>query len=325
MRVLILGGAGFLGLRLVPLLEALGHEVALSDNFSGSLKYHVPRQYRIFGANATDLNAAQHVFSVFRPEVVVVSLSYNAPKDITYKFYEDTRLILESANVLLPLLHRGIKHLYFCSSGEVYGIPSSRKPIKETKKIVSSATHHGAAKLAAESMLRFRCTELGIPFTIIRVFDLFGPRDVFSARNGVVSFLIDGFLRGETMGLVGATMPRDFIHVDDAAAAFVGIVESGFTGIVNLGTGKGVTLRELCAAITPLIKGAVPPTELPDGRLVSHPLVADIGLLSATVTGWAPKLNVIEEVPSLVEFRLKAAHFDSRKDPVAVLNAMRGV
>jgi nucleoside-diphosphate-sugar epimerase len=325
MRVLIIGGGGLLGTHLVSELENLGHVVALCDNFTGSIKYRIPKEHRIFSTNAADLNALQHVFKVFAPEVVVLALAYVFPRDTIYSFFDDCRLVLDSANVVSMLLNRDVKKVYFCSSGEVYGGPQTSRPLKETRKIIQGATHHGVAKHAAEKVLSFRCNELGIPLTILRIFDMFGPRIVFSPKTDVINFLIDGFLRGETLGLVGARRQRDFIHVNDVVSAFLGVFSSEFEGALNIGTGKGTSLRQISTALCSLMEVSNKPVELPDSRLTTFSAVANIDLLSSVVPGWAPEKDVLEHLPGLIDFRRKEAEFYSGSNPVGVLNAMRGI
>ena len=326
MRFMIIGGAGLLGTRLAPTLVAMGHEVALCDNFSGSVQYRTPSDHRIFTANAGDLNALQHAFAAYKPEAIVVAPAYVCPRDVVYTFYEDTRTVLDSANVIAFLLNRSVKHVYFCSSHEVYGGPQSRKPLKETRKITHSSNNHGTAKLAAERFLGFRCKELDIPYTVLRIFDMFGPRIVFSPLTGVVNFLIDGFLKREMLGLVGATHLRDFVHVDDVVGAITRLVKVGFTGTVNIGTGKGTSLRELAAEIGKAIPMGETPIELPDGRLPTFSSVANVSVLdSAFPKGWRPRHDVLSSIPKLVEFRRGEIEFYSRSNPLAVLNAMRGI
>lgn len=322
--MLIIGGAGLLGTRLAPKLRTLGHEVALCDNFSGSLKYRTPSDYRLFVANAADQNVMQHVFRVFEPEIVVLALAYVFPREVVYSPYEDSRLVVESANVLASLLCRGVKQAYFFSNGEVYGAPQSRRPLKEGRKIVRSATFHGAAKYAAEVLLSFRCQELGLPLTILRVFDMFGPRIVFSARTDVVNFLIDGFLRGEWMGLVGARRARDFVHVDDVVDAFLGLLEVGFAGSVNIGTGRGTSLRQVSSALCELMGISDHPEEVPDFR-ETFSAVASTELLDSVVSGgWSPKYDIITELPAMVEFRRQENELRRHPNLAKLLVATKG-
>lgn len=322
MRALIIGGAGLLGTALIPKFEALGHDVVICDNFTGSIRYRVPENIQVFSANATEINMLRHVFKVFRPEIVVVSLAYVSSGGVLYDFFSDVRTVIDSANVISALLTPQVKHVYFCSSGEVYGFPRSKKPLKETRKITQSASHHGTAKFIAERLLSFRCNELGISLTVLRVFDLFGPRSIFSARTGVVNFLISGFMRQEMLGLAGARVARDFIHVEDASTAFVGVVDSGFVGTVNIGTGKGTTLEQVSKELLSFFPGVLSPELVRDVQK-HFPAVADITLLDSILPGgWNPKYNVLESLSALVDFRQEEQEF--KADYKAVTRAMRG-
>lgn len=326
MRILIVGGAGLLGTRLADSLSKEGHEISICDNFSGSLRYRTTDKYRIFTPNCTDINALQHPLSVFSPEVVIMCVSHYHQRDVLYRFYEDVRLVLGSATALSSLLTKNIKHVYFCSGHEVYGGPQTNKPISEKRKIVRSATHHGSAEYVAEQLLSFRCNELNIPLTIFRIFDMYGPRIQFTPRSGVVSFLIDSFLRGDFIGLVGATKKRDFIHVDDVCRAITSVLQQGYQGTVNIGKGSGETLRSIVKELSSVMDIKDYPIELKDGALPTFSSIADVSLLNSIVPGgWEAEHNIYDDIQSLVNFREKELQFNIRTDPVHVLNVMRGI
>jgi nucleoside-diphosphate-sugar epimerase len=149
---------------------------------------------------------------------------------------------------------------------------------------------------------------------------------MFSARTGTVSFLIDGYLRQDLLGFPGSTKLRDFIHVDDVVTAILRLVEVDFEGIINIGTGKGVTLRELATALEAFIPIPEAPRDLPDGIFPTFSYVADVSKLNSVFPHrWRPSKEVLSSLPDLIEFRKKEMEFYSRSNPMAVLNAMRGV
>ena len=325
-KILIIGGAGLLGMHLAPVLSKSGHEVALCDNFSGSLRYRTPTEYRIFVANAMDANAMQHPVGVFQPDIVILGVEHYFSRDVVYKFSEESKLVLDSANVLCSVLGRKVKHVYFCSTSEVYGGPQTSRPLAETRKISRSATHYGTAKLAAEKLLEYRCKELGIGFTALRIFDMYGPRIRFSRRAAVVSFLIESLLRNDPIGLSGARCLRDFIHVEDVVSAFVGIIKSDFSGTVNIGTGKGMSLKTLAEELGKHINILEKIQEQPRFPLRHFSTVAKTSLLDSLLpNGWKPQHSLKDDLPALVEFREKELNFAATADPKTVLNIMRGV
>jgi nucleoside-diphosphate-sugar epimerase len=302
MRVLLIGGGGLLGTHLTPKLLAAGHEVAICDNMSGCPRVFTDEGVRLFTPNVADENSTRQAFSVFKPEIIIFAAAHYFARNVIYSFFDDVRLILDSANVVSSLITKEIKHVYFCSTSEVYGGPQTNRPLKESRKIDLSTTHHGTAKLAAEKVLAFRCNELGIGCTTLRIFDMFGPRKMFCPRTGMLSFLIDSFAKGETIGLTGATRLRDFIHVEDVASTMMSLLGTKFSGTLNLGTGKGVSLIQLVKGLATVMQIQQHPLVIPDGPVKSLSAVADMSALREVLPGWEPTLDVFSCLAELVSF-----------------------
>jgi UDP-glucose 4-epimerase len=321
-RVLLVGGGGLLGAHLAPKLVAAGHEVAICDTLVGCIGPRTTKGFRLFVANATDRNALVQPFSAFKPEIVFISLAHNYTKTTVYKAFIDSKLVLNSANAIASLLGSGVKHVYFCSTSEVYGGPQTKRPIKESRKIDLSATAHGAAKLAAEKILAFKCRELGIGCTTFRIFDMFGPRVMFCARTGIVNFLIDAFMRSEVIGLVGSKKLRDFIHAEDVAEACIRVMETGFSGTVNIGSGVGTSLEAIVKALSENMEVRQAPVFIPRSRNEVFSAVADTTLLSSMIPDWKPEAEVMGELPTLIDFR--SQEMSRTKDsPAPDLNTIR--
>lgn len=312
MRVLVVGGAGMLGQFLVPILEDMGHEVFICDNFSGAEKHRLPKGLKIFTADAALYNPFRPVFQKVSPDIVFIALGYNfdPTREWKYNFSEDTKIVLNSANTIGRVLTPSVKHVYFCSSSEVYGGPEPRAAIKESRNIKKAATHLGAAKLSAEQVLQFRCDELGIPLTILRLFDLYGPRIKFSGKNGIINFLIDTFLRNEQIGITGAKRKRDFLYVGDAAAACSLLIEADEPGIYNIGSGEGPRLVDTAKLVRKEVGSELPILMVPDRKLKTYSTVANISKLQKTIN-WAPETELEEYLPELIEFHKRELEISS--------------
>jgi nucleoside-diphosphate-sugar epimerase len=322
MKILIIGGAGLLGLELAEAYSESGDEVALCDNFSGSITYRTPRDYKLFTANACEPSALSNSFKHFNPEKVIVALNYCFNRDIVYNPYEDSRTILHSTSAVCSALPKSVKKLIFCSSHEVYGGPEPKQPLKESRKIVVPATAHGAAKLASEGLLKFHCNDRGIALINARLFNIYGSRVKFTPRSCLINFLVDSFLREECVGIVDPDIKRDFIHAEDAACAMHLVDASGFSGNVNVGSGTGTTLRKLVPLISRHLEIKEPPVFL--NKCGGYSSVANIELLSRIVPSWKPLISLENYLPELVEFRRAELEFFSLKDPTKALNTMRG-
>jgi nucleoside-diphosphate-sugar epimerase len=323
MRIAILGGAGLLGSELCTKLSAQGHEVAIVDNFSGSLLLRVPTGRKVFAQDVTNLNSLTYAFKVFKPEIVFVAINffYNYG-DNDYKIYDETKTILNTANNLVALLDSSVKEVYYCSSSEVYGVPRAKKPVKENRKITSSSNLRGVAFKSSEDIISFRCNQLGIRFVSFRVFDLYGPRIKFTPITGTINFLISSFKSFEQIGLSDYLDKRDFVYYKDAVDIMCATMMSDFSGVMNVGSGVPITLLDICKIIDKHIKIVEPPIAVDTGKGLS--CVADLSLCQS-ITGIKPKILVSDKISELIEFRKKEEEFYSSSNSAAVLRAQRGL
>jgi nucleoside-diphosphate-sugar epimerase len=323
MRVVILGGAGLLGSELYGRLVALGHEVAIVDNFSGSLRTRVPKDRHLYALDVTDLNSFSHVFKTFKPEAVYVAVNYFFNyRDTIYKIFNETRLILNTANNVAALLGPSVKEVYYCSSSEVYGLPNPKKPVKESRKIIGCSNLRGTAFKAAEDIISHRCRDLGIRFVSFRIFDLYGPRIKHTPVTGRLNFLIESFQAFEQIGLSGPKDKRDFIHCNDAADIIAATSSTDFNGVMNVGTGRSTTLLSLCDTIAKNMEIVYPPVPLKNSA--GAPCVADTSLCEK-VTGIIPNIRVENCIEELIKFRRKETEFYSSANSANILKAQRGL
>jgi UDP-glucose 4-epimerase len=321
MRITLLGGAGLLGSELYEKLSAQGHEVAIVDNFSGSLRLRVPKDRRVFAQDVTNYNSLAHAFKLFQPQAVFVAVNFFY-SDTVYKVYDETKSILNTVNNVASLLGPTIKEVYYCSSSEVYGLPKSKAPVKESRKISQSSSLRGVAHKACEELLQFACQSNGIRFVNFRVFDLYGPRIKYTPITGRVNFLINAFLSFEQVGLSGYKDKKDFIYYKEAADIMCSTIATDFSGTMNVGSGFSTTLVDICRSIGKVIKLVEPPLAIKTGKPLS--CVADMSLCKE-VTGIVPVITVEDEIESLINFRKSESEFYSSANSAAILKAQRGL
>lgn len=303
MRVVLMGGGGLLGSFLAPALVANGHEVLIFDNLSGCDRNRLPKGIRLFVGNATVRGNVEACFESFKPEIVFICLSHPLKKGVVYKYLEDTNNTINSVNAIGSLLNDRVKAVYFCSTGDVYGKPEPKQSISEDRKIVSSNSHFGNACLLAENNLSFRCEELGIPLTILRIFDLFGPRYEISPRNGIVNYLVEAFLGNEQVAITRADRRRDFVFVQDVVMACLDLIALGSNaaGVYNVGSGVGISLDKLCRELHKIVPITNKPWYMPDASIHTYSAVADISKIQEKIS-WRPKEDIISYLPTLVEY-----------------------
>lgn len=291
-----------LGTSLGSLLHTAGHNVLLIDNTSGCDKNRIPKELKLFIGNATVHHNLKVCFDSFKPDVIFVCLAFNLKKGVNYNFYEDVNTTLGSANMLSGFITKAVKHVVFCSSSEVYGGPEPKQPVKEDRKIIQPSSHFGNANLLSEQVLSYRCAEVGVPFSSLRIFDLVGPRYEISPKTAVINFMIEAFLTGEEIGITRGDRKRDFIHVEDVADICFKVVTSDpVGGIFNVGSGVGISLEKIYYSLSQHMKITYPPVFLGDSSINTFSAVADIAKVSDAY-GWAPKNDVLDYLPKLVEY-----------------------
>jgi len=324
MKVLVAGGAGYIGSHVVYDLIRAGHEVVVVDNLSTGLRSFVHPKA---GFHQADITVPSELQAVFEQE------AKNKPIDIVMHFAakldveESVRLPLkyyhnnvEGVRVLLAaMLDAGVKNLVFSSTAAVYGEAGSQEPLKEDA-VLNPINPYGASKLAAEQLIQSAALAHGINYAILRYFNAAGADDSLEIglKKESYTHLIPLAVRAalgleEKVKIFGDDWPtpdgsciRDYIHVSDLSAAHLlaanYIREEQKSLLLNLGTSKGSSVKEVIAAVDAL-KSC--PYEIV-GRREGDPaiLIAD-ATKAREVMGWQAQRNLEHIVISDMDYRLK--------------------
>ena len=287
MKVLVTGGAGFIGSTLVDRLLAEGHAVDVLDDLSTG------RLDNLADARADRRNEITfHPIDVRTPETpdviarrspeVVFHLAGRSGVDAA----TDAEIaVLGTLRVLEGARLAGARKVVFASSAGVYGeVEADALPVRESvpQRPVSM---HGVAKKAAFEYLCAARDQWGIEFTALALATVYGPRQV----TGVVPSLLARLLAGEACVVSGGgTQTRDLVYVDDAVDALVRAAERGGGLLVNVGTGRETSIAELLQTLAGLVDVATPAVAVAPvpagerGRVALDPGRARIHL------GWSP-------------------------------------
>lgn len=250
MRILVTGGAGFIGSHLVDRLDLENHEITVIDDLSGgNLSNANPfaNYYQIDCRNEAEVD---EVFKKVKPEIVY-HLAANAaeaksafsPIDITSRNYS------AFINTLTPFIKYGGKRFIFTSSIAVYG--AGQTPFKETDE-PKPEDLYGITKLAAEQTLKIMADVHGFEYVIARPHNVYGPRqNMTDPYRNVVTIWMNAVLRGEPYYIYGdGSMKRCFSYIDDVIEA---LYKCGFDDVknktFNIGSDNPYTLEELAQSI----------------------------------------------------------------------------
>ncbi|MEA2495003.1 MAG: UDP-glucose 4-epimerase [Thermoleophilaceae bacterium] len=298
-RLLLTGGAGFIGSHLTRALLESGYEIDVVDDLSTGSLANVPE-----GASLHRLNLAGTDFLGDLPDARFDAVLHLAGQSSGEKSFDDPRYDFDAnarstailaewavANAVPVFLH--------ASSMGVYG--DAEAPVAETAPL-RPLSWYGGSKAAAEISLRAAQAQ-GLRVCSFRMFSVYGPgQNLDDLRQGMASIFLSYLLRGEPVLVKGPLdRVRDFVHVDDVVRAWQLALEGDASGPFNLGTGVGTTVGELIAQLVELCEVA------PDHRIEGgertpgdqYALWADIARARAEL-GWAPQTALRDGLGALV-------------------------
>jgi len=293
MKILVLGGSGFIGSHLCEQLVASGHEVAVFHQPGASHKNLSLFESRLKIIEG-DFNNANDVAKALRgTEVVVHLVSSTLPgNSLLNPVYDVQMNVISSIQLLDQCVKANVRKVVFISSGgTVYGIPIEQ-PIKETHPL-NPISPYGISKLAIEKYLAMYHHHFGLDYTILRLSNPFGPRQEPNRGQGVIATWLSKIFCNEPIEIWGnGQAVRDYLYIDDAVHAInLGIFMQSDDKIFNVGSGKGYSLLTLHELIEKQLGKSVE-IVFREMQKVDVPInVLDIGLIKRQL-GWVPKIDI---------------------------------
>jgi len=242
-KILVTGGAGFIGSHVVENLLAKNHSVCVIDNLSTGKLENLPESNGLkFYRQDICENSLEGVFEKEKPDFVIhLAAQVSVSNSVSDPYVDAQTNILGSINLLRLSKTYNVKKFVAASSAAVYGVPKSL-PINEnhpTKPI----SPYGLSKITMERYIRLS----GVPYIIFRFSNAYGARQYLSKESGVISIFDKVMKNNEQINIFGdGAQIRDFIYVGDIAEVFEKAVMSDLNNeTLNFSTNKGVTVNEL--------------------------------------------------------------------------------
>jgi UDP-glucose 4-epimerase len=298
-RLLVTGGAGYIGSIVAKLLLAHGHEVVVFDNLERGHRAAIPEGAKLVVGDLTD---APSIHAVLRrgfdgvlhfAALALVSESVTNPG----RYYRTN--IGGTLNLLEAMIDGGVDRLVFSSTCAVYG-DSDEVPIAETSP-TSPITAYGSSKLAVDMMIRDFCSAHGLGAASLRYFNVAGASGGLGEDHDPETHLIPNVLRaalgtrpyveifGTDYATPDGTAIRDYIHIEDLAEAHVLALDGARPGehqVFNLGNGSGFSVREVIAAACN-VTGIDIPTRESARRPGDPPVLVAASDLIRSQLGWS--------------------------------------
>ena len=245
MKVLITGGAGFIGSNVADGLIAEGYEVIIVDDLSNGRKENIPEKAKFYKTDVRE-KELEDVFKAERPDMVI----HNAAQLSVRISVEDPLLdaginIIGGLNLINNCKKYEVKKIIFASSGgTVYG-DQKVFPADESHPL-APISPYGVAKLATEHYLYYYLSIYGLDYIALRYANIYGPRQDPHGEAGVVAIFSNMMLAGETPRINGdGLQTRDYVYVGDVVRVNIAAIRSDFTGPVNIGTGTETDVMTL--------------------------------------------------------------------------------
>ena len=306
MRILVTGGAGFIGSHIVDELINLGHTVSAVDDLSEGSLQNLHSEARLFDVNINDAPALEKAFAEAKPELVSHHAAQISVRNSMYDPTRDAQVnIIGSLNVLQAAVKHDVERFIFASTSAVYAKPN-HVPMDETHPL-SPESVYGVSKLSVENFVRLYSDTYGIKHKIFRYGNVFGPRQNPHGEAGVVAIFTGQFMRGEQPTIFGdGTKTRDYVFVSDVVSASIAAMsDAGDNDTYNIARGIGVSDYEMFDAVATAADSSMQPKYAP-----VRPGEAEHVSLDPTkaheILSWHPRVSLPDGIAQVVEHHRQA-------------------
>jgi len=250
-RILVTGGAGFIGSHVADGFRAQGHEVAVVDDLSAGNRANLDPAIKLYECDIRDASLDE-VVADFRPDVVDHHAAQsNVPASVHDPVHDVSVNVLGGLNLLrLAARYEVSKFIYISSGGAMYGEPDPNDlPVKETAP-VRPLSPYGASKQALEAWLGVYKRTFNVDYTILRYANIYGPRQGIREEGAVVAVFATRMAADQSVTIDGTgQQTRDFVYVGDCVTANIAALERGSGQAFNIGTGRETSIRDIYEAM----------------------------------------------------------------------------
>jgi UDP-glucose 4-epimerase len=301
MKILVTGGAGFIGSHVVDRLVLEGHEAIVVDNLATGKRRNINRGARFYKMDIQSWRL-ERVFRNERPNVVMhLAAQMDVRKSVEDPMFDAQVNVLGTLNVLQQAVKHGARKVVFSSSGgAIYG-EQEIYPAPETH-VTKPLSPYGLSKLCGEQYLSYFQRVSGLQAVSLRYANVYGPRQDPEGEAGVVAIFIQKMLNNEQAVINGnGRQTRDFVFVDDVVEANLAMMGQDTQGTYNVGTGVETSINDLFRILVQHTGSNCKDVHGPSKKGEQARSVIDSTKLRQEVS-WEPKADLSEGLKKTVEY-----------------------
>jgi len=303
MKVLVTGGAGFIGSHLVDRLIQEGHEVVVVDNLSTGKRRNLNRAARFFKLDIQSWRL-ERVFRNERPNVIMhLAAQMDVRKSVADPIFDAQINVLGMLNVLQQAVRHGVRKMVFSSSGgaiygeqEIYPAPESH--------VMRPLSPYGISKLCGEQYLSYYQRVSGLQMVNLRYSNVYGPRQDPHGLSGAIAVFGGALIAGRPVTIYGdGTAVRDYVYVDDVVDAFIcaARLPSEAMGTYNIGSGEQTTVNEVYRRVAAAVGVSSPPRYAAARTGEVHAIALD-STEAREDLGWKPSIKLVDGIQRTVHW-----------------------
>ncbi|MEI7511549.1 MAG: NAD-dependent epimerase/dehydratase family protein [Candidatus Peregrinibacteria bacterium] len=303
MKILITGGAGFIGSHLADRYISDGHKVVIVDNFSTGREENIPSSATVYNACIQDTAEIERIFCEEKPDLVSHHAAHVSVRNSLKNPKADAEEnIMGGLNILEAMQKSGCQKMVFASTGgTIYG-NASVFPTPETAREMPLSPY-AISKYSFENYLRCYSEVFGISSVVLRYANIYGPRQRSNGEAGVISIFLENIQAEKSIHIHGnGEQTRDYLFVSDLVEAHVGVTQFFPLGFhrFNVGSAQEISVNMLFSEIKRQYENRYPHVHLDcihDEAVAGELLRSSISFTSIKETfGWEPKISMPEGI-----------------------------
>ncbi len=302
MRILVTGGAGFIGSNVADRFIELGHEVAVFDDLSSGFREFVNPKAKFFAGDLADAAVIDRCIAEFRPEIVDHhAAQIDVRKSVTDPVLDARVNILGSIGLMQACTRHGVRKIVYASTGGALYGEGRQLPATEDHPVNPEAPY-GASKHTVEHYLYIWKLLHGLDYTVLRYPNVFGPRQNPHGEAGVNAIFIGLMLEGKRPRIFGdGNAVRDYLYISDVVAGNVLALDKASGEMLNLGTGIGTSVNDIVRELKAIIGFREDAIHEPPRAGEVQRIYLDASR-ARRVLGWSPQIDFTEGLRRTVEW-----------------------